>query len=272
MAEKTSVIIINQNGKENKVIQVPTAILFNWKKYLLVFNTIIALLLVIIGFFIYQKTSDHYKAKLAKANKIRSMIDLKKVKESFISIDKAIYDINKSLESKGLEKLKLENAGGMIEKFDIVDINDMATFYEERIEKVKETIAKAPVGVPSRGEMTSGFGFRGNPFGYNTGAERHSGIDFRGGIGDPVTSTANGTVEFAGPKGGYGNCIIIIHDKNIKTLYAHLSKINVRAEQQIAVGQKIGEIGSTGRSTGPHLHYEIMIDEVKINPRSFLNL
>ena len=83
---------------------------------------------------------------------------------------------------------------------------------------------------------------------------------------------AKGEVKFAGLKSGFGNCIILKHGNGFETLYGHLSKISVRVGEQIDIGQQIGLIGSTGRSTGPHLHYEVLHYGKKINPASFLNL
>lgn len=271
MKRKTSVLIVDPAGKENKVLQIPTKILLNWKKYLIFFNSAIIVLIAVLGVMIYQKTSEHYKEKLAKANRIKSLIDIKKVKQSFKSIDQSILRINKFLDERGLEKFKLENAGGENEDFEITNINEISNYYENKIKNIETTLNVTPLGTPSRGKITSGFGYRDNPFGnYNT--ENHSGIDFKGNYGDPVKATANGKVEFAGTKGGYGNCIIISHNEQLKTLFGHLSKINVAIGQQVKIGDIIGEIGSTGRSTGPHLHYEVIQNDEKINPIPYLKL
>ena len=87
-----------------------------------------------------------------------------------------------------------------------------------------------------------------------------------------MKAVAKGEVAFAGLKGGFGNCIILKHGNGFETLYGHLSKILVGVGQQIDIGQGIGNIGSTGRSTGPHLHYEIHHNGQKINPEDFLKL
>ena len=100
----------------------------------------------------------------------------------------------------------------------------------------------------------------------------HSGIDFKGEKGDEAKCTANGRVESAGWYGGYGNCVRIMHANNIETLYGHLSRITVKVGQEVTAGQKIGEVGSTGRSTGTHLHYEIRKNGKPVNPVSYLSL
>jgi murein DD-endopeptidase MepM/ murein hydrolase activator NlpD len=88
-------------------------------------------------------------------------------------------------------------------------------------------------------------------------AEFHPGIDFKGKRGDEVKCTASGKVVFAGWAGGYGNCIRIQHINDIQTVYGHLSKIKVKVGQQVNLGDEIGLVGSTGHSTGAHLHYEV---------------
>ncbi len=271
MKKKTSVLLVDNSGKENTIIQIPTQILLNWKRYFLILNSIILILLSIIGVFIYQKTSEMYKEKLARANKIKSLIDIKKAKQSFQSIDESIFQINKFLDERGLQEFRLKNSGGVQEDFEITDINEIAEYYDKKIQNIEQTLTITPVGLPSHGEISSTFGYRNNPFGgYST--ERHSGLDFRGNIGDPVKTTAKGKVAFAGVKGGYGNCIIIEHSNQLSTLYGHLSKINVTINQEVIPGEIIGEVGNTGRSTGPHLHYEVLKNDERIDPKLFLKL
>jgi len=116
--------------------------------------------------------------------------------------------------------------------------------------------------------ITSGFGFRRDPF--NGRGAMHAGIDFKGPIGSPIFAAADGRVTFAGRKSGYGNAIEITHANGMLTRYAHLSRIDVRVGQAVAAGTTIGGLGSTGRSTGPHLHFEVRINDRAINPRPFL--
>ncbi len=98
----------------------------------------------------------------------------------------------------------------------------------------------------------------------------HSGLDFRAAMGDPVRATANGKVTMAGNSGGYGRMVEIDHGNGLATRYGHLSEINVKIGDIIKIGQVIGEVGSTGRSTGPHLHYETRIDGEAVDPQRFL--
>lgn len=116
--------------------------------------------------------------------------------------------------------------------------------------------------------ITSGFGYRRDPF--NGRAAMHSGIDFKGGIGSPIYAAAEGRVTFAGWRGGYGKAVEVTHPNGMMTRYAHLSRIDVRPGQLVAAGATLGGLGSTGRSTGPHLHFEVRINDRAVNPRPFL--
>jgi murein DD-endopeptidase MepM/ murein hydrolase activator NlpD len=138
------------------------------------------------------------------------------------------------------------------------------------VEHLTRTLAMVPVRKPVEGELdeSSGFGVRSDPF--LGRPAMHTGIDFRGDSGDPVHATAAGTVVEAGWSGGYGRMVEIDHGSGFSTRYGHLSKIDVKVGQSIKIGQVIGEIGSTGRSTGPHLHYETRIDGEAVNPQRFL--
>lgn len=116
--------------------------------------------------------------------------------------------------------------------------------------------------------ISSGFGYRRDPF--TGGGAMHAGLDFRGPIGAPVHAAAKGVVSFVGRKAGYGNCLEISHGNGLMTRYAHLSKFKARVGQQVAAGTVVGAIGNTGRSTGPHLHFEVRIHDRAVNPRPFL--
>jgi len=98
----------------------------------------------------------------------------------------------------------------------------------------------------------------------------HTGIDMRGETGEPVHATAAGRITIAGRDGGYGNMVEISHGNGLSTRYGHLSEIDVAVGQMVRIGQVIGKIGSTGRSTGPHLHYETRINGEAVNPQKFL--
>ena len=98
----------------------------------------------------------------------------------------------------------------------------------------------------------------------------HTGLDMRGDTGEPVHATANGKVTIAGREGGYGNMVEIDHGNGFSTRFGHLSAIDVKVGQTVRTGQVVGKIGSTGRSTGPHLHYETRINDEAVDPQKFL--
>lgn len=143
--------------------------------------------------------------------------------------------------------------------------------YNNYLTNLVRNVAYMPMGYPRISAFTSFFGYRGNPFDGGE-SEFHPGVDFRGKTGDPVKCTANGTVEFAGRAGGYGNCVRIRHINHLETVYGHLSRISVRVGQKVSVGDVIGKVGSTGRSTGSHLHYEVRRNGKPVNPVQYLSL
>jgi murein DD-endopeptidase MepM/ murein hydrolase activator NlpD len=139
-----------------------------------------------------------------------------------------------------------------------------------QVERLNRTLALVPYRKPVVGEVefTSGFGVRADPF--LGRPAMHTGLDFRAATGDPVRATANGKVASSGWAGGYGRMVEIDHGNGLSTRYGHLSEINVKVGDAIKIGQVIGAVGSTGRSTGPHLHYETRIDGEAVDPQKFL--
>ena len=116
--------------------------------------------------------------------------------------------------------------------------------------------------------ITSGFGTRNDPFG--RGRANHRGLDFSARVGDPVLSVADGVVKFSGVNGGYGNVVDIDHGNGYVTRYAHNSRLSVRAGDLVRAGQEVAKAGSSGRSTGAHVHFEVWENGVAVNPRKFL--
>jgi murein DD-endopeptidase MepM/ murein hydrolase activator NlpD len=121
---------------------------------------------------------------------------------------------------------------------------------------------------PVVGPLTSSFGPRIHPI--TRRAQHHSGVDFGAPSGTPIQSAAAGTVTFAGERGSYGNLVIVDHGGGVETRYAHQRDIAVRAGQRVEAGQLLGTVGSTGRSTGPHLHFEVRRDGQAVNPLPWL--
>jgi murein DD-endopeptidase MepM/ murein hydrolase activator NlpD len=139
-----------------------------------------------------------------------------------------------------------------------------------QVDLLGRTLSLVPYRKPVIGEVefTSGFGVRSDPF--LGRPAMHTGLDFRAASGDPVRVTANGKVVSAGWSGGYGRMVEVEHGNGLATRYGHLSEIDVKIGEQVKIGQVIGLVGSTGRSTGPHLHYETRIDGEAVDPQKFL--
>jgi murein DD-endopeptidase MepM/ murein hydrolase activator NlpD len=139
-----------------------------------------------------------------------------------------------------------------------------------QVNRLNQFLVAVPVRKPVEGDidMSSPFGVRMDPFLH--GPAIHTGVDLRGETGEPVHVTANGTVITASWQGGYGNMVEVDHHNGFSTRYGHLSKIEVKVGQRVRIGDIIGLIGSTGRSTGPHLHYETRVNDTAVDPQKFL--
>ena len=136
-------------------------------------------------------------------------------------------------------------------------------------EAVSRERPRVPSIWPVQGKLTDGFGSRRNPFGGRSW-EFHAGQDIAAPAGTPVAVSADGTVEFAGRMGGYGRVVVVNHGDGIRTRYGHLSRVEVSVGQLIKGGEQVGRVGSTGRATGPHLHYEVRVGEEPVNPLAYL--
>jgi murein DD-endopeptidase MepM/ murein hydrolase activator NlpD len=181
-----------------------------------------------------------------------------------------INEVNNLLVSKGIKKT-MNTAIEDQPNFSLPLVQDSIDLFEKYLEDFKLNLSTTPIGLPIEGQISSNFGLRSNPFS-GIGSEHHNGLDLKSEYGTIVKSTADGEVIFAGYKGNFGNMVIIDHGKNFKTLYGHLSQILVEEGQEIKANTFIGKVGSTGRSTGPHLHYEIHKDGKIIYPKIFLEL
>ena len=162
-----------------------------------------------------------------------------------------------------LEKLSTSSDGSLDPRFARLGAS------LSRMDALERGLDGIPQVMPTSFEnITSGFGYRRDPF---TGAAAmHAGLDFRGAIGTPIHAAADGVVSFVGQIRGYGNVVEIRHGNGMVTRYAHMSKFKTKLGTRVAAGDVIGAIGSTGRSTGPHLHFEVRINGRAVNPRPFL--
>lgn len=146
----------------------------------------------------------------------------------------------------------------------ITSLGEIADYFSAQ----SDLLASTPSVWPAPGWVTSAFGVRDDP--YTAERVMHLGVDVSAREGTGVLAPARGVVVYAGPRGAYGNMIAIDHDNGIVTHYAHLSKVLVKVGDTVERGQHIGNVGNTGRSTGPHLHYEVRVGGVPVNPRKFI--
>jgi murein DD-endopeptidase MepM/ murein hydrolase activator NlpD len=189
----------------------------------------------------------------------------------------AVEDTSRKLAEKSgvVEETKLPGSGGPALPLDedglaalegkMVQLERKMRAYESVLRERGYTPTVWPVG----GKLEGGFGGRRNPFGGGS-FEFHSGQDIDAAHGDPVVSGASGRIAFVGWQNGYGQLIVIDHGGGLTTRYGHLSHTDVVVAQSVARGQFIGRVGSTGRSTGPHLHYEVRINDEPVNPLQYL--
>lgn len=182
-----------------------------------------------------------------------------------------------------LEKSGKKNRGGIAEPMDAAHapamLHDEAELILSRLDQLLPQAhrlaareAARPMGDPlsDNPRITSDYGLRSNPMGH--GMEFHNGIDFEANRGTPVHATADGVVESAGPRAGYGNCVILDHAFGYRSLFGHLSKVLVKPGQKVKRGEVIALSGNTGRSTGPHLHYTLYYGAKTIDPEPYVQV
>jgi murein DD-endopeptidase MepM/ murein hydrolase activator NlpD len=245
---------------------------------LLVFFTIMLVCASLYGFYGLTQQAAHFRTEFEnqrlRAENQRQREELKALSNR---VD-AVEDTSRKLAEKSgvvSEAVTLPGTGGPALP---LDANSLAAL-EGKMNQLEqnmhayETVLRergyTPSVWPVIGKLESGFGGRRNPFGGNS-YEFHSGQDIDAAIGDPVVSGASGKVTFVGWQNGYGQLIVVDHGGGLTTRYGHLSHIDVAQGQTVERSQFIGRVGSTGRSTGPHLHYEIRINDEPVNPLQYL--
>jgi murein DD-endopeptidase MepM/ murein hydrolase activator NlpD len=282
-SEISTVIIVDKKRGGSKTLQVKTKHISRLKHYV---AGILAIIMFLTGTIFYLRSENKQQEQekqqlMAQVTKLKGQIPppVAPVKpqtntaQNYIqAIEGKLQTINSYLKKRGLKGFSTKDIGGNgnAEESKLTD-NEKYSLYDEYLDRLLHAVAFTPMGYPRISSLTSIFGYRSDPFDPEH-AEFHPGIDFKGEKGDEAKCTANGRVESAGWYGGYGNCVRIMHANNIETLYGHLSRITVKVGQEVTAGQKIGEVGSTGRSTGTHLHYEIRKNGKPINPVSYLSL
>lgn len=201
---------------------------------------------------ILKLDAEYNKLQLTYNEKQKERLELSQQVLSPLIDPRKLYADAKDLEE--LEKQIQEQKEKYKESSKFVELGDIQTF-------------QSPLEIPVY--VTSSFGVRSNAM-TGEGEEEHDGLDMRAPVGTTVLSAFNGTVEFAGVQSGYGNVIIINHGDGIKTVYGHLSKINVKVGDVMKQYQPIGKSGNTGRSNGPHLHFGVYIKDVPVDPIVFI--
>ncbi|TWI94593.1 murein DD-endopeptidase MepM/ murein hydrolase activator NlpD [Mucilaginibacter frigoritolerans] len=281
LSEISTVIIVNKS-REPKTIQIKSKHLSRLRHYAAIVVGVIVILSVTVVYLRSQNAQQEEEKDrlMAQITKLKIAIPPPAIPQTktntaqnyIQSIEAKLQKINDYLKKRGLKGFSNKAVGGNgnTEGAKLTD-EETYSLYDEYLSRLVHSVAFTPMGYPRISSLTSMFGYRSDPFN-SASAEFHPGIDFRGAVGDEAHCTANGKVVFAGWYGGYGNCVRIAHANSYETLYGHLSRITVKVGQEVTVGQKIGEVGSTGHSTGAHLHYEVRLNGKPINPIKFLTL
>ncbi len=232
-------------------------------------SLILCIGLISMGVFgILQAHPNDFLASFSKNNPSQNLSNLQNV-ESTIPVNEArTIDYSRPPSS---EEFALNSGGPSDYRLVASESNSEENEIERKLAAIETKTSPdfLPTIWAHLGKINNEFGFRRNPFGGRS-YEFHSGMDIDGDVGDLVVAPANGTVVSSGWQGGYGRMIEIDHGNGLTTRYGHLSRVNVSEGDLIRRGQLIALVGSTGRSTGPHLHYELRLDKKPINPRRFL--
>jgi len=189
----------------------------------------------------------------------------------------AALDVRPSADTEGrLQRQSFgQRPGEGLQRVAIQDLESRAAQLQAELERQltqREETARSIIArsleMPVYGEVSSPFGWRKHPIAGETAF--HRGIDFSAPAGTPVEASAAGVVTFIGPADAYGKLVVVSHGDRVQSRYAHLEGIEVTTGMAVTAGQRIGRVGSTGRSTGPHLHFELVIDGRVVNPKPFL--
>ncbi len=273
----STVLIIGTAKGETKSLRVKTKHLNRLKHYAFSIGITIFLLAGAI-IFLTMEISKNEKDRLAYNREIahlKSQIpapkDTMEARNYIQNIENKLKKINQYLIKRGIKGFTIDDIGGNDQAATQLSPEETYALYDERLEDILLGVAFTPMGYPANYVVNSTFGYRGDPVRRGR-VEFHPGIDFKGSRGDAVKSTADGIVIIAGWFQGYGKCVRIRHKNNLETLYGHLSRVNVKVGQMVNTGQVVGQVGSTGHSTGNHLHYEVRKNGKPINPRNFLSV
>jgi len=278
----STIIVTGKDHSETRSFTIQTKYIKHFTMYLITAGVFFCLLITtIISLIVYNKPQDT-SSKILTLNQVGPINPPASIKKSandavqtqiyMDQIQTKLVKVNEYLKKRGVKGFSLNAVGGnKLKKTGVFTPNQKLVLFSEYITRLFNGLEFIPIGYPHTGEVTSIFGYRADPFEGSAG-EFHAGMDLHGTTGEKVKSTASGKVIGAGWFQGYGNCVRIAHANGYQTLYGHLSEINVKAGQRVQAGNIIGFIGSTGHSTGPHLHYELRLNNKPINPNNFLTL
>lgn len=271
----STVLVVGTTKGETKSLRIKTKHINRLRQYafticftLLILTATIILLSLEVGKI--KKERIAYAQEIAHLkSQIPVVSDTIQARNYIQNIEDKLKKINQYLIKRGIKGFTVNDIGGNSEPAAELSPEEAYSLYNDRLEDILAGIAFTPIGYPANFIMNSRFGYRSDPVRRGR-VEFHPGIDFKGRRGDAVKSTADGKVIIAGWFQGYGKCVKIRHKNNLETLYGHLSKVNVKEGQMVNTGQVIGLVGSTGHSTGNHLHYEVRKNGKPVNPGSYL--
>ena len=249
------------------------------KRSVTIFCALLLLLGVCLFYGLYGLTQQasywrtHFENQQLRAENERQRQELEKLNNRVEKVE----DTSRKLAEKSgvVEQGALPGTGGPalpMDEMAMATLTAKMTRLEEDMRAYEAILRQrgyTPTLWPVEGTLEAGFGGRRNPFG-GGGYEFHSGQDIEAPWGAPVIAGASGRVSFVGWQNGYGQLVVVDHGGGLTTKYGHLSHIDVELNQIVSRGQLLGKVGSTGRSTGPHLHYEVRINDQPVNPRQYL--
>ena len=268
-------IIITGKSLETKFYKIKQKYIDNFGFYKKIFIGAVIAVFVIISGLSYTTIRTKFTEKKLKNNivQLKSELDNRQIDKMLDNLNNAestLSQIETYLNQHNIKTLPAQDSTGGVGGEHYPVTLETTENKLNRMNDLFDKIQHIPLGVPYNGRTTSTFGYRRDPFNY--GSEFHSGLDLSGTIGDKIRATAAGTVSVAGWTSGYGNCIIIDHGYGYQTRYGHLSAVKVEVGQKVNAGDVIGLLGSTGRSNGPHVHYEVIYNNQCINPINFLKI
>lgn len=272
--KNVTILIVGNDDDEIKTFKIPKNFITNYKKYLYIATFTVGgfflLLALVLGYSMKVSIDKNgLTSQLTSVNEKLSTYEDHRINEKLNRIDQNLSLIDGYLQQRGV--IQTINAGGEPSVSNHGSNIDRIDYFEKQSIVFFNTLKEIPVGYPYYGTKSSDYGYRRNPFGGYSG-EFHAGVDLKGTMSDPVYATGDGTINRCDQYGGYGNAVVIDHLGGYQSLYGHLTKVNVIQGQQVKAGDVIGFLGSTGRSTGPHVHYEIRKDGEDISPEPFLKV